>query len=304
MFSQKKKSVNLKKFKVSKATDKNCNQQNPATPGSTSMAVDSYADTVQNPATPGSTSMAVDSYTDTVQNPATPGSTPRHLAIIMDGNGRWAKQRGWPRHFGHLRGVKALYQTIKNCSHLGIPYLTVFAFSTENWKRPSIEVSLIMKLMGRALTRYKKDLEEYQVRLHVLGDLQQLNHPIQKLFKEMIEHTKNHKGLNLIVAVNYGGKQEIIQAVRALSEKVKTGEVQIEDINEESFSNYLPSSPFPPPDMIIRTGAVSRLSNFYIWGSAYAEIYVSPKLWPDFNTEELTRALKHYKETHRRFGAL
>ena len=228
----------------------------------------------------------------------------KHLAIIMDGNGRWAKQRGWPRHFGHLRGVKALYQTIKDCSRLSIPYLTVFAFSTENWKRPAIEVSLIMKLMSRALVRYKKDLDEYQVRLHVLGDLKQLNTPIQKLFKDMIRHTKDHKGLNLIVAVNYGGRQEIVKATQALSQKIKVGKMQPEDINEKSFAQHLPSSCFPPVDMIIRTGNVSRLSNFYIWGSAYAEIYVSPVLWPDFGIKELSSALKHYKETPRRFGAL
>ena len=227
-----------------------------------------------------------------------------HLAIIMDGNGRWAKQKGWPRHFGHQRGVKALYQTIKDCSDLNIPYLTVFAFSTENWKRPSIEVSLILNLMEKALRHYKKEFKKKQVRLHVLGEVQKLGSSTQKLWKEMIEYTKDHRGLNLIVAVNYGGRKEIVQAVRVLSEKVKKGEVKTDNINEESFSTYLPSSRFPPPDMIIRTGAVSRLSNFYLWGAAYAEIYVSPLLWPDFNTEELVRALKHYQETPRRFGAL
>ena len=227
-----------------------------------------------------------------------------HLAIIMDGNGRWAKQRGWPRHFGHLRGVKVLYQTIKHCSHLGIPYLTVFAFSTENWKRPSKEVSVLIQLIRRALIRYKKDLDAYQVRLHVLGDLQHFPTSIQKLFQEMIAHTNNNSGLNLIIAVNYGGRREIVSAVRSLSEKVKAGEIEPQDINEESFERHLASSQFPPPDMIIRTGAVSRLSNFYLWGSAYAEIYVSHVLWPDFNQEELNCALKHYQKTPRRFGAL
>ena len=228
----------------------------------------------------------------------------QHLAIIMDGNGRWATQKGWPRFFGHFQGVKALYQIIKICSELDIPYLTVFAFSTENWKRPIREVSLIMKLMGRALTRYKKDFQKYQVRLHVLGDLTKLNNSTQKLFKKMMEDTQNHRGLNLIVAVNYGGRSEIVQAVRSVAKKIKTGDIKPEDINEDNFASHLPSSLFPPPDMIIRTGGVNRLSNFYMWGSAYSEIYISQTLWPDFGGKELAQALKHYEQTPRRFGAL
>ncbi len=231
-------------------------------------------------------------------------SAVRHLAVIMDGNGRWATQKGQPRFFGHFQGVRALYRMIKNCSDLGIPYLTVFAFSTENWKRPAKEVSLIMKLMGRALTHYKKDFQKYQVRLHVLGDLAKLNNPTSKLFQKMMEDTQNHQGLNLIVAVNYGGRSEIVQAVRSLAQKIKTGDIKPEDINEENFATHLPSSLFPPPDMIIRTGGVSRLSNFYLWGSAYSEIYISQTLWPDFDEKELTRALEHYEQTPRRFGAL
>ena len=228
----------------------------------------------------------------------------RHLAVIMDGNGRWAKRKGWPRYFGHFRGVKTFREMVKTCVRFDIPYLTVFAFSTENWKRSSIEISVIMKLMSRALTRYKEELERDQIRLHVLGDLEQLSQPVQMLFNEMVERTKNNTGLQLIVAVNYGGKREIIQAVKAVSAKVKTGQMKIEEINENSFSDCLSSSVFPPPDMIIRTGTVSRLSNFYLWSAAYSEIYVSSVLWPDFDEEELVRALEFYTQTQRRFGAV
>ena len=226
----------------------------------------------------------------------------QHLAIIMDGNGRWAKKKGWPRYFGHFRGVKALREIIKSCTRIKIPYLTVFAFSTENWKRSSIEISVIMKLMRRSLTRYKEELNRNQIRLHVLGNLEEISPSLRKIFKEMVEQTKSNSGLNLIIAVNYGGKREIIEAVKTLSEKIKKEKVKTEDINEKLFSQYLSSSVFPPPDMIIRTGAVSRISNFYLWSAAYSEIYVSPLLWPDFNEKELIKALKLYSQTERRFG--
>ena len=227
----------------------------------------------------------------------------QHLAVIMDGNGRWAEKKGWPRYFGHFRGVKSLRQVVKSCSRFGIPYLTVFAFSTENWKRSSIEVSVIMKLMSRSLTRYKQELDRNQIRLHVLGDLDELGSPVRSIFNEMVEKTKNNKGLQLIVAVNYGGRREIIQAVRAVSKAVKEGQLEIENINEDSFYPYIGSSVFPPPDLIIRTGAVSRLSNFYLWTAAYSEIYVSSVLWPEFTEEELIKALEFYTQTQRRFGA-
>ena len=227
----------------------------------------------------------------------------QHLAVIMDGNGRWAEKRGWPRYFGHFRGVKSLRQMVKSCSRAGIPYLTVFAFSTENWKRSSIEVSVIMKLMERALSRYREELNKNQIRIHVLGDLKDLNTSVQKIFNKMTEQTKDHKGLQLIVAVNYGGRREIIQGVQRICEKIRKGDFTRDDINEDNFSSCLSSSAFPPPDMIIRTGAVSRLSNFYLWGAAYSEIYISSVLWPDFDEVELTKAFEFYNQTQRRFGA-
>ena len=227
----------------------------------------------------------------------------QHLAVIMDGNGRWAKQRGWPRHFGHIRGVKSLHSMIDACVTLKIPYLSVFAFSTENWKRSSEEVSVIMKLIKRSLNRYKNSLQERNIRLSVLGSLEELDKNVQELFHEVMEYTKNNTGLRLIVVVNYGGRREIIEAVRLLAKKLQSGAVNMEEINEDSLSEHLASSDFPPPDLIIRTGNVSRLSNFYLWHSAYSELYISPLLWPDFNKEELIKALQFYAKTQRRFGA-
>ena len=181
---------------------------------------------------------------------AGPASLPlQHLAVIMDGNGRWAEKKGWPRYFGHFRGVKSLRQMVKNCSRWGIPYLTVFAFSTENWKRSSIEVSVIMKLMSRSLTRYQQELDRNQIRLHVLGDLEELAPSVRNVFNKMVERTKNNTGLNFIVAVNYGGRREIIQAVRAISQVVKEGHLEIDNINEEGFYSYMSSSIFPPPGL-------------------------------------------------------
>ena len=227
----------------------------------------------------------------------------QHLAVIMDGNGRWAEQRGWPRHFGHIRGVKSLHNMIDMCSILKVPYLSVFAFSTENWKRSSEEVLVIMKLIKRSLNKYKNSLHERNIRLSVLGSLEELDENVQKLFHEVIEYTKNNTGLRLIVAVNYGGRREIVEAVRVLAKKLQEGSVGIEEIDEDSLSEHLASSSFPPPDLIIRTGNVSRLSNFYLWHSAYSELYVSPLLWPEFNNKELIKALTFYAKTQRRFGA-
>ena len=221
----------------------------------------------------------------------------------MDGNGRWAKQKGWPRYFGHFRGVQSLRRIIKACSRLNIPYLTVFAFSTENWKRSPLEISVIMKLMSRALVRYREELDRYQIRLSVLGHLEGIHPLARKLFNEMVKHTHKNKGLNLIVAVNYGGRREIIDAIKPLYESLKQGKIKPQDIDEKMFSKHLASSAFPEPDMIIRTGAVSRLSNFYLWSGAYSEIYISSVLWPDFTENDLIKALKFYAQTPRRFGS-
>ena len=225
------------------------------------------------------------------------------MAIIMDGNGRWAKQTGRPRYFGHFRGVQALKRIVQQCSNIGIPYLSVFAFSTENWKRSGREVYVIMKLISRSLARYQKLLKHQKVRIHVLGDLQVLPESLKRAFTAAVDDTKDNTGLNLIIAVNYGGRREIVQTVQNVAQKVKDGLLSISEITEDCISHHLPSSVYPPPNLIIRTGAVSRLSNFYLWGSAYSEFYVSSVLWPDFDEKELEKALKFYMQTQRRFGA-
>ena len=228
----------------------------------------------------------------------------QHLAVIMDGNGRWAKKRNWPRWFGHIKGVQALRRMVDLCISLKVPYLSVFAFSTENWKRSSKEVAVIMKLMKRSLNRYKQSLHKNNIRLCVLGSMEVLDSDVQKSFDEVIEYTKDNTGLKLIVMINYGGRQEIISAVRKLAGKLESGSVKLEDIDENLLSGYLPSSRFPPPNLIIRTGNVSRLSNFYLWHSAYSELYISSLLWPDFNEDELLKALSFYAKTPRRFGGI
>lgn len=228
----------------------------------------------------------------------------KHLAIIMDGNGRWAQEKGWPRHFGHFRGVKALRHIIQTCSDNNVPYLTVFAFSTENWKRSSIEISVIMKLMSRSLLRYRKMMEQNQIRLHIIGNIQPLNPSIQHLCEDIMKSTKVNKGLQLIIAINYGGRSEIVQAIQQIAEKIQSNELHPKDLNESVVSQFIASSRFPPPDLIIRTGAVSRLSNFYLWNAAYSELYISPVLWPDFNELELQQAFNFYNQTKRRFGAI
>ena len=222
----------------------------------------------------------------------------------MDGNGRWAQEKGWPRHFGHFRGVKVLRHIIQTCSDNNVPYLTVFAFSTENWKRSSIEVSVIMKLMSRSLLRYRKMIEQNKIRLHIIGDTQPLNPSIQHLCKDIMKSTKMNKGLQLIIAINYGGRSEIVQAIQQIAEKIQSNKLHPKDLNENVVSQFITSSSFPPPDLIIRTGAVSRLSNFYLWNAAYSELYISPALWPDFNELELQKAFNFYDRTKRRFGAI
>lgn len=228
----------------------------------------------------------------------------KHLAIIMDGNGRWAKAKGWPRYFGHFRGVKIGMDIIKYCVDIKIPYLTLFTFSTENWKRSNTEINILVKLFKKTIIKNKDKLNHNQVRVHILGNLEKFDKVFQNVCHEITESTKNNTGLQLIIALNYGGKREIINAVKIISQKIKEGQIDIKDINENSFSDYLCSSAFPNPDLIIRTGNVSRLSNFYLWSAAYSEIYISSVLWPEFKQEEFIQALEFYNKTQRRFGSV
>ena len=220
----------------------------------------------------------------------------------MDGNGRWAQQRNQGRIYGHREGVKAAQQIILKCVELKISYLSLFTLSTENTLRPRLEVEALLDLFEKLVFQYASFLNQHDIRLHILGDCSLFSQKVQKQIETLKETTKSHKGLNLIVALNYGGRQEILQGVKNLlkhSEKE-----QIKKVTEDFFASFLPSSSFPPPDLIVRTGGEIRLSNFYLWSSAYSELHFTDVLWPDFSAKELFLAIEKYSTTQRKFGVL
>ena len=222
----------------------------------------------------------------------------QHIAIIMDGNRRWAKNKRSPVSFGYARGVQSLKKIIQYFVENKISYLTLFAFSTENWKRPKEEVSGIFNILELSVLKYESLLLSNKIRLHIMGDLTSLPQKTQTAFHKVCEKTKNHKGLNLILAINYGGRKEILEGVR----KMYLMKKDMENLTEKEFESCLQSSVFPSPDLVIRTGGVKRVSNFCLWSSAYSEFYFSDLLWPDFNVKELEKALELYKQADRRFG--
>lgn len=228
----------------------------------------------------------------------------QHLAVIMDGNGRWAKKCNHGRIFGHVQGAKNTRSFIQHCSQLGIPFLSLFALSTENILRPEQEVKGLKNLLEKVFLKHSHLLMKEQIKLHILGDLSVFSSNLQSLCNNLCEKTKSHQGLNLIVALNYGGRQEILNAVQKVAEKIKRGVLQVKDINETSLSSFLCSSKFPPPDLIIRTGGQVRFSNFYLWSSAYSELYFTETLWPDFDKKRLDEALQSFNHRQRRFGRL
>ena len=227
---------------------------------------------------------------------------PTHVAIIMDGNGRWAKQRRLPRTAGHKEGVKTTQEIIKACGEAGIKYLTLFAFSSENWNRPKTEVSALMDLFLRSLENEVSNLAENGVRLKFLGQSDAFS---KKLFQQM-QHaeqlTKDNDKLFLNIAVNYGGKWDLLQATKKLIEQVQHGSLSLSDINESVLENELATGSMPAADLFIRTGGEQRISNFLLWQLAYTELYFSEALWPDFGLEELNKALDAYRLRQRRFG--
>ena len=228
----------------------------------------------------------------------------KHLAVIMDGNGRWAEQHNHNRIFGHVRGAKTTRWLIQHCSQIQLPFLSVFALSTENINRPSTEVKSLKKLLEKIFLNHSDLLMKEQIQLHILGDLSIFSPHLQDLCKTLCEKTKNHKGLNLIVALNYGGRQEILKSVQKIAGEIEQGRMQAKELNEKSLSSFLCSSAFPPPDLILRTGGQVRLSNFYLWSSAYSELYFTDTLWPDFDKTCLDKALKNFTTVQRRFGQL
>ncbi len=229
--------------------------------------------------------------------------TPVHVAIIMDGNGRWAKKRVLPKVAGHKRGADAVRRCVEDSMDLGIKYLTLYAFSSENWNRPEDEVNDLMSLLQRYLTKEVDELHEKNIRLNFIGDRSKLSANILKLLQKAEIKTRDNSRLCLTLALSYGGRAEIIDAARALGEKIKTGEINPEDITEEAFSSHLHTGDIPDPDLIIRTSGEQRISNFLLWQIAYAEFVFLDVLWPDFNREMLERAISEYCGRDRRYGA-
>lgn len=232
------------------------------------------------------------------------GKLPVHIAIIMDGNGRWAQKKGLPRVMGHKAGMEALKKTVKSCSDLGIKILTVYAFSTENWNRPQDEVNYLMDLLVEYMRREVNALHKNKVKIKLLGEVDMLPDQTRTEIEEAIELTKNNEGLQFNIALNYGGRAEILRACRNLIKDLEAGNLDMDSADEKVFSNYLYTSNDPDPDLIIRTSGEQRISNFLLWQGAYSELLFVDRLWPDFDEAVLHSAILEYKNRSRRFGAL
>ncbi len=229
---------------------------------------------------------------------------PTHVAVIMDGNGRWAKQRGLPRVEGHRNGVESVRAVVRAAGEVGIKYLTLYAFSVENWNRPQDEVDTLMKYLARFLKNEIGELTRNNVRLEVIGQIYRLPEFVQEQLKKTQAALAKHNGLTLILALSYGGRQEIVEGVRAIASKVKTGKLEPAEITEQVISQHLYTHQYPDPDLLIRTSGELRVSNFLLWQISYAEFVVTPTLWPDFRKAELFAALEEYTRRQRRFGAV
>lgn len=231
-----------------------------------------------------------------------PTNLPKHVAIIMDGNGRWAKKQGFERTFGHQSAIKAVRSAIETCGDLGIPYLTLFAFSTENWNRPKMEVNFLMKLLTQTIQSEIKELHEKGIRLLVIGDLENLPSGVKGPLYDAIELTKQNERTNLVIALNYGAQAEILQATKKIAEDVKAGKLNPSQIDNQTFEKYLYTHSIPPVDLLIRTSGEQRISNFLLWQIAYAELYFTEVLWPDFRKEHFMEAIQSYTNRERRYG--
>ncbi len=227
---------------------------------------------------------------------------PQHIAVIMDGNGRWAKQKGKNRIFGHTNGVRAVRETAEACAELGVPYLTMYAFSAENWNRPQTEVSALMTLLLKTIGGELKTLLKNNIRLGAIGDIDSLPKGVVKELREAIEKTAAGSRMELILALSYGAKNEIVRAVKQITLKVQSGEVSMHDINEQLISDNLYTEGRPDPELLIRTSGEKRVSNFLLWQLAYAEFYFTDVFWPEFNKEELYKAIIEFQNRERRFG--
>ena len=229
---------------------------------------------------------------------------PSHIAIIMDGNGRWAKQRNLPRPMGHKAGVETIREIVKYCSNIGVKYLTLYAFSTENWKRSTGEISTLMTLLAQYLKNEFSELNSNNVIINHIGDISKLPNKCRYELQSAYNNTKNNTGLTLNLALNYGGRSEIIHAVRQMYNDIKLGNIKEEEIDDKHFSNYLYTAGMPDPDLIIRPSGEKRLSNFLLWQCAYSEFWYSDINWPDFKKNDLKRAIIDYQNRDRRFGGV
>lgn len=229
---------------------------------------------------------------------------PRHVAIILDGNGRWAKAKGMPRNYGHVQGAKTVEVICEEAYKMGIQYLTVYAFSTENWNRPKDEVDALMKLLRNYLKNCLKTAEKNRMCVRILGDKSGLDEDIRERIQELEETTKNNDGLHFQIAINYGGRDELVRSVRKLTQRVQRGELQPEDINEAMVEECMDTAGIPDPDLLIRTCNEQRISNFLLWQLAYTEFYFTPVAWPDFSKDELMKAVEAYNRRNRKFGGL
>lgn len=227
----------------------------------------------------------------------------KHIAIIMDGNRRWAKEKNLPSAFGHKKGVDALKTAMRACDDFGVKYLTVYAFSTENWNRKKEEVDFLMNLLGETIKNELKEMHENGVVINFIGDLTKLSPKLQDILAHAVEVTKSNDGVRLQIAFNYGSRDEIVHAAKAIAEKVKSGEIKIDEISEDMISQNLYTKNMPDPDLLIRTGGEMRVSNYLLWQIAYSEFLVTTKYWPEFDKEALADAIKEFNHRQRRYGA-
>ncbi len=230
------------------------------------------------------------------------GDIPNHIAIIMDGNGRWASSKNLPRISGHQEGINSVREIVQICGELEISHLTLYTFSSENWNRPKVEIKAIMKLLLRTINKEINNLNKNNVRLSIIGDLNDLPKDPQQAMIEGINKTKNNTGLNLILALSYGSRQELIMAFKRIANKVEKGKMKSEDISQEIITSELYTCDTPDPDLLIRTGGEHRISNFLLWQSAYTELYMTDSFWPDFREDQLLNAIIDYQNRQRRFG--
>ena len=230
--------------------------------------------------------------------------TPAHIAIILDGNGRWAKQRGLTRIKGHTRGADAVTEITQHCAKRKVKQLTFYTFSQENWKRPKLEIRFLMRLIAKYLIKERKNIEENNIRLTAIGRIDGLPENVRKELDISIEESKNNTGMVLCLALNYGGRSEIVDAAKKIAREVECGNMELEDVTEESFNDYLYMPHMPDPDLLIRTGGEIRISNFLLWEISYTELWFTKTCWPDFSTEELDEAIKDYGSRERRFGGV